>query len=182
MSHDSVFVLKYKTHFKPLGDTQIMKTTHSTTDREIVYCKALSADLRGFKVNEGSNPLSNSDKVLLNHSFATLRYKVITRDILEVYFGSVKGLSLVYTFRIMQSILAYPYRHITFISNIVSGQSDRAILRKNIEWLIKEGYVSIVMRPRKLMMLNSYTMDKTYLVNKKGKRVMQLVYEAVGLM
>lgn len=152
---------------------------HSTNTKEIVYCRPVRYD---YKANKGLNPLSYIDKELLAHSFTALRYKDIDKHVLVIYFGIVKGLSLVVMFRVMQAILANPYRHVTFLSRCTSGHGNRTVISNIINWLVKEGYVSVVMRPRKLMMLNSYTMDKTYLINKKGKRVMQLVYEAVGLM
>ncbi len=57
-----------------------------------------------------------------------------------------------------------------------------SVISKSLKLLLELKLISVVKRPRKLMMLNSYTMDNTYIVTKSGKRLMQSVYEEVGLM
>lgn len=176
-----LLVLIYKTHFKPLGDTQIVSMGHSTNAKEIMYCRPVIASFgKGYRDNKGLNPPSMIYEQLRLHSFTSIKYSRVNLEVLRLVFGDIKEFHVRLMFKVLEAIVTHPYRNKTFIGNCLSA--DRLRVTRILEWLVSNGYVSIVMRPRKLMMLNSYTMDKTYLINKKGKRVMQEVYEAVGLM
>lgn len=134
----------------------------------------------GFREERGSEAVSLIDYKLFTLSFGRVKYDCIGPKLLTKHIGLVRGTRVKLLFFVLQTILSNPYRNMSNLQGM-TGCDNRA-MGTILDNLVSKKYVSIINRPRKLMMLNSYTMDKTYLITKEGKRVMREIYEEVGFM
>jgi hypothetical protein len=129
---------------------------------------------------EGIKPLNKDDKPLKSAVFNIVKRLGVTNNLLYGYFVGVDMLSKpISYFKVLELCFVSPYRNATFYSDLMG--CNHIQINRILSVLLELNYIVVVKKPRKIMLLNKFTIDTTYVVTKKGKQVISDVYEVVGL-
>lgn len=105
----------------------------------------------------------------------TIFFKILSikPKMLRKYLPDIVGMHITRVFWGLVLVYAHPYRNLRCLG--ILGTLEVRGLGLWLGWLVRHDYIKIVKRPRLILVLGAYKMDKTYIVTKKGKRVIKQV-------
>lgn len=165
--------------------THTWKATNIPTHPELIYCRPLflakgKGLVRRTKRNVGVKSKSLSYLIIKSLSIVRIQYNKATVTVLRPWFVGVHNNSIKSCFHMLQSIETYPFKNQTFHTTGLNVNCRTTV--SLLDSLLRLGYIQVSGRPRRITMLQRFTVDDVYTVSKRGHEVLKAVYEAIGLM
>lgn len=134
------------------------------------------AGFKAGKKNRGVNTVITLDDSSIKAFFLI---KSLKNAPLYPYIGDFHTKQLNIGIQVLMVIKVYPYRHKAALMRF-SGFEDSS-LKKVLGYLLRSEYVSTSSHARLILPMDRWTFDTTYVITRKGKKLLRAIFESVGI-